>query len=451
MLSILQVSTSDLLGGAESIALGLFEAYRSHGHRSSLAVGYKRTHDPDILLLPNDKYRSICGKSWTSIAKILSPFEGRIRGATRLRHLVQACGEPRRLRDILSGREDFHFPGIYKVFDSLASPPDLIHCHNLHGYYFDLTALPWLSRQAPLVLTLHDAWLLSGHCAHSFDCERWTVGCGQCPDLSIYPSLLRDGTAYNWQRKKDIFAESHLYVATPCEWLMQKVRRSMLVPAIREARIIPNGIDLSLFRPGNQREARAYLGIPCDARMLLFAGKNLKRNIWKDFGTIRAAVSRVAQYFSDELHFIILGNQAAEERVGQMTIHSVPFQNDPHLVARYYQAADVYIHAARADTFPNSVLESLACGTPVVATAVGGIPEQIEDSKTGFVVPQGDAQAMATRVIQLLSDQTLRREMGAIAAEVASRRFDINQQVKAYLTWYQEILDRSGERKILKA
>src|SRR5439155_11546406 len=119
--------------------------------------------------------------------------------------------------------------------------PDLVHCHNLHAKYFDLRVLPWLSRQVPVVLTLHDAWMLSGLCCHSFDCERWRTGCGQCPHLTLYPTIypgIPDATHLNWKRKRKIYRRSRLYVATPSRWLMQKVKQSILAPAVIEARVI---------------------------------------------------------------------------------------------------------------------------------------------------------------------------------------------------------------------
>src|SRR5262249_10828825 len=135
---------------------------------------------------------------------------------------------------------------------------DIVHAHNLHGYYFDLRILPELSGKIPLVLTLHDAWLLSGHCAHSFDCMRWQIGCGQCPDLSIYPPIKRDATSFNWRRKQQIFAQSKLYITTPSEWLMRRAQASILAPAIQDARVIPNGVDLGIFRPSRDRDKMRY-------------------------------------------------------------------------------------------------------------------------------------------------------------------------------------------------
>ena len=87
------------------------------------------------------------------------------------------------------------------------------------GGYFDFAALPSLSRMSPLVLTLHDAWLLADTARILLGCERWKTGCGDCPDLTIYPAATRDATDFNWQRKQRIFARSRLYIATPSRWL----------------------------------------------------------------------------------------------------------------------------------------------------------------------------------------------------------------------------------------
>jgi glycosyltransferase involved in cell wall biosynthesis len=425
-LRILQVSSSDIGGGAERVAWNLFDQYRTRGYQSHLAVGYKRSADPDILLIPNDQKRTGWARWWTKQQPL---------------GLARKLAEPIRTLDQLAGLEDFNFPGTRELLELTPQVPTIVHAHNLHGDYFDLRFLPALSRKVPVVLSLHDAWLLSGHCAHSFDCERWLTGCGQCPDLTIYPALRRDGTARNWKRKKRIFAESTVYLSTACQWLMDKVEASMLMPAVRQQRIIPYGVDISIFARRNKEGARAQLGLPANAHVILFTANRIRKNIWKDYDTMRAAISKVETVVNDKpVIFVALGEDAPTEQMGSTQMRFFPFRTELSEIAAFYQAADIYLHGARIDTFPNAVLEALACGTPVVASAVGGIPEQIADGTTGFLVPSGDAQAMANRIVQLLKDDVNKRMSNEAAAD-ARKRFSLERHVKDHLSWYREILD----------
>lgn len=447
---ILQVNRDDLGGGAANIAFGLHGALKKRAHDAWLAVSNRKSQADGIKVIDHNAYAHLWEKTWRQASHLLTPFAERSRQALRMQNLIEYVGQPSRLRAKLSGHEEFDFPATWHLLDLPPQRPELLHLHNLHDNYFDLRALPWLSQQVPVVLTLHDPWLLSGHCAHSFDCPRWQTGCGNCPDLSIYPHLLRDGTAYNWQRKRDIYAQSRLYVATPSRWLMEKVENSMLTEGIVEARIIPNGVDQAIFHPASQKAARAELGISPDAIMLLFTADGIRKNPWKDYQTLRSAVALTAQQLSNkdhkdhkehkELLFVALGEEAEAEQIGAAQIRFVPYLTNPKAVASYYQAADIYLHAAKADTFPNTILEALSCGTPVIATAVGGIPEQIEEGVTGFLVPGGDNAAMAERILKLITSEPLRHTMGENSAQRAKQLFSAQRMIDDYVTWYAQIL-----------
>jgi glycosyltransferase involved in cell wall biosynthesis len=172
----------------------------------------------------------------------------------------------------------------------------------------------------------------------------------------------------------------------------------------------------------------------------------VRKNPFKDYRTLRDALGRLSQTSrSRELLLLAVGDDdAAPERVGDAAVRFVPFVADPGKMAAYYAAADVYVHAALADTFPTTVLEALACGTPVVATAVGGVPEQVNDGETGLLAPPGDAAALSAALARLLGDDAMRRRLGETAAEDARRRFDQDTQCDRYFDWYRQILSARG-------
>jgi glycosyltransferase involved in cell wall biosynthesis len=446
-LHILKINSADIGGGAEKVALDLSKAYQERGHHCWLAVGEKRSHKEYVLQIPDPapnsypwspllwqlRQRLKRSKSNNSYIPFLISF---------LRHLVDIRGA----YDHFQGKEYFNYPGTRQLLSKLPELPDVIHLHNLHGEYFDLRSLPWISQTYPVFITLHDEWLLTGHCAVSLGCKRWENGCGNCPDLSIYPSIRRDATDFNWKRKGELYSKSRFYVATPSRWLMDRVERSILAPAIIESRVIPNGVDRSVFNPGDCLSARRKLGIPANAFVMLFVAHGILQNRFKDYTSLRKSIDIVGEKLQNrEILFIGLGEEGEDERRGNVTIRFVPFQKDANTVAQYYQAADIYLHAALADNFPVVILEALACGTPVIATSIGGIPEQIKDGRTGILVPPQDPDEMAARIVQLTRDDNLRLSMGNHASEDAAMHFDLDRQVDVYLDWYHQVLESSSK------
>jgi len=193
--------------------------------------------------------------------------------------------------------------------------------------------------------------------------------------------------------------------------------------------------------------------------MLLFAAQGMRTNPFKDYATLESALMRLGEIRNlGELLFVGLGDNGASRRIGGVELRFVPFQSSPAAVARYYQAADIYVHAARAEVAPLAIAEAMACGTPVVASAVGGIPEQVkglrwpgaresvagcncyaETEANGLMVPAGDPRSLADALKYLLADDDLRAQLGANASRDAAQQFDQNRQVSDYLAWYRQI------------
>jgi len=415
---IVTVNTSDVGGGAERMAWDLFAGYRRRGLKSWLVVGDKKTDDPQVMPFfasPNIDYR---------------PFGGR-----GYRWQLQFG----KWLDRMRGVEDFRFPYARFLLEMTGQLPDVVHCHNLHGPFFDLRVLPQVSCRVPVFLTLHDCWSLTGHCAYPLECDRWETGCGRCPALSAPPSIRRDATRLNWHRKRNIFARCQLYVATPSHWLMRAVQRSILAPGIVESRVIPNAVDLSIYTPGSRQSARNTLGIPDDRFLIAFAATRAKENPYKDYKTIRSAIRLLAEKFPQrQIQFVAIGQKADDEQEANALIRHIPMQSARQL-ARYFRASDVYAHAAKQETFGLVIAEAMACATPVVATNVGGISEVFRDGEHGLLVPPSSPGEMANALGQFLSDSDLRRRYGQQASLWAKERFAGEVMVNAYLNWFEQV------------
>jgi len=384
----------------------------------------------------------------------------KVRGAGRILRLLRDMGQPLRLIHDQLGMDDFDWPGTRRVVEMARTQADVVHCHNLHGGYFDLRLLPDLSRAAPTILHLHDSWLMTGHCAIPLNCERWESGCGACPDLSLYPAVKRDATAFNWRARQEIFDRSKVFVAAPSKWLMDRALRSLLAPAMVEHKVIPNGVDTQLFVPGDQQSARAALNLPSDKIILLTVANGIRTNVWKDYKTLRKALEILGgKPHAHNIAVIALGEPAAKEQIGALSIEFRPFSADERTVVQYYQAADMYVHSAIVESFGNTLLEARACGLPVIATAVGGVHEHVVSMRddwlvgdegvvvnsqeaSGLLVRPGDAIALAGALDFGLSNVAVMDALGKNGRSIVVERYSLAKQAAAFLAWYAEIVDK---------
>lgn len=340
------------------------------------------------------------------------------------------------------GLQAWYHPRSHRIPRVVGEPWDVAHLHNLHGYYFDLAVVPKLAAAAPTILTLHDMWLLTGHCAYSLGCERWRVGCGECPDLSIYPSVRFDLTRFNHSRKRRLIPDSAVAVSGPSSWIIDMVAESYLAALPR--RFIPNPVDTEVFQPGDQRRAREELRLPLDRPLVLFPVRlSIPGSQFKDQEMFLEALPLLRDIGAIG---IALGDVEAARRAGVAgDIRIFPATLDEARMALLYQAADVVVHPSRAETVGLAILEAMACSRPVVATRVGGIPEIVDEGNTGYLVESGDVAGLAASSRALLRSAALRDAFGAAARAAAVARFSLEGVVTQWLDWYEELcIARTG-------
>jgi glycosyltransferase involved in cell wall biosynthesis len=238
---------------------------------------------------------------------------------------------------------------------------------------------------------------------------------------------------------------------------MDRVERSQLAPGIITRRVIPNGIDLAIFQPGDRQAARTALGIPLDARVLVFAAAGIRNNPFKDFATLELALERLAFRTVQPILVLAIGETGQPQRWGNIERRLVGYVSCPKQMAQFYRSADLYVHAARAETAPLAIIEALACGTPVVASSVCGISELVRGldaagegfskaEATGMLVPAEDPEGLSATIEFLLTDDRLLASLGGNAARDAATRFDLKKMFEAYLDWYSEILEAERSR-----
>lgn len=393
-LHVTHINTHDVAGGAAKVAWRLADAMNRRGDRAGLLVGTRRSRDPMV----------------SEFTPAPDP------------ELIDGCR-----RD---GLLYYEYQGSHGLTDHPAvRNADVLHLHNLHGGYFNPFSLPILTRAKPTVWTLHDMQAITGHCAHSFDCEGWKDGCRGCPCLATEPAIAVDRAAERWADKRRIYAHSCLWVVTPSRWLEEKVRQSIL----REhpIAVIPNGIDTAVFRPHDKAAARKRLGIDPDVFVIGAVGHGgALGNPWKGGRYTEAVLDRLLR--DDRgIRFLNVGGGGSDARPGVIPIPSV---RDESVLAQIYSAMDAFLYTPIADNCPLVVLEAMACGLPVVTFGVGGIPELVEDGATGVVAPFEDVGGLYRGIRELIAAPEAAQTLGRAArarVEAGYRHADVADRYRA--------------------
>ena len=404
-MKVLHVATSFVRGGAANMVRLLHEALLAAGHTSHVLVGRPPAPRSDVAVLPR------------------IPWWGRASY-----HGLNLMG--------------LNYAGIPHTWRMAEHPlfkaAEVVHYHNLHGGYFNYLALPYLTRRKPSVWTLHDMWGLTGHCAHSFECERWRTGCGRCPYPKIDPPIRRDATRWEWRLKRRVYRRSPVLVTAPSAWLVDLTRASVL--GVRPVRQVANAVDTDLYRPQDKRALRQRLGWPLEATVLLFAAESLN-NPFKDFRILPAALGGLPADVRAQLVLAVLGTAAPDSAgFGGLRTLSLGYHDDEAALADFYAAADLFLYPTRADNQPRVLLEALACGCPAVATRVGGVPELIRHGETGYLARPGDADDMRDRVQMLLNDPAARARMGSAGRQLVVDRYSVARHVAEMVGAYQEAI-----------
>ena len=305
--------------------------------------------------------------------------------------------------------------------------PDVLHLHNLHGWYLNLPMLfEYIKANGvPVVWTLHDCWAFTGQCAHFMyiGCNRWKEHCGDCPQLRRYPQSYVDRTEFLLGEKKALFSQiPNMTIVTPSKWLAGMVQQSFLKEY--PVQVIPNGIDLEVFQPQGPKN-------PAPDHKKTVLGVSLGWDNRKGLDVFIALANRLGP----EYQIILVGTDEQVDKLLPRGVVSIHRTHDQGELAELYRRADVFVNPTREDTFPTVNLEALACGTPVITFQNGGSGEALDES-CGCAVPAEDIGAMQREIQRVCTTSPYTQE----ACRERAKGFNAHEQFKKYISLYETLL-----------
>jgi glycosyltransferase involved in cell wall biosynthesis len=400
--SILQINRFDRGGGAFKMAETLHHYLISAGWESRFALAEKKNqHTPGFTLRSRSK---------------------------RERYFNQYLG-----------LQDFHFRNWSLIQQERDfKQAGLIHLHNLHSEYFSYFDLLPLSKAKPLVFTLHDMHAFTGHCGYAMQCERWESGCGKCPDLNRYPSIGKDSTRFAWLMKQTVYQKmNRTQIVCPSQWLAKQAEKSILGQK-HPIRVIHNGINTKVFRPANKSKVREKLNLPADAFIVLLVANQLFSSPYKGGEHIPS----ILKEFENDTKCLFLAAGAGKEEKGILThpnLICLPFISAEEEMAEYYSAADLLLFPSAADNGPLAVLEAQASGLPVLSFRVGGIPEQVKESETGWLFEPNDVKGIVLALRELMQSPKILNTASNNARQWIIDSFSDEKMGAAYVSLYEEL------------
>lgn len=420
-MKVIHLCTTDIKGGAHRSAYRLHQSLLQMGLDSTIWVAEKRTDDPTVRSIKLNWFEYLNSRlRWRHLPiKFIRYWNSRPEGYT-----------------VFSDHRSLRGKALMKSLPDC----DLINLHWVSGF----VDFPLFFRKVPskmkLVWTLHDMNAFTGGCHYALDCDAFTAACGACPQLGS--NNPRDISNSILNQKKEVYRgfESHdSRIIAPSHWMKKQVQGSTLLNRFPIS-VIPYGVDLEVFLPHDPNQSRLELNLPLDKKIILFVA-NAVKIMHKGFEILVRALEQLGN--SEGILLVSLGSGKPVMDASVPHLHLGHFR-DNHQIAKVYSAADIFVIPSLQDNLPNTVLESLACGTPVIGFDVGGIPDMVRPGVTGLLVPPKDEESLGDAIQTLLQNDALRAQMSENCRRIAVNEYALDIQAKRYIELYQEVLQSTG-------
>jgi len=408
-MKVLFANTRDIIGGAAIAAYRLHKGMQENGYDSSMLVDIKSSTDDSVF----------------STRTKLDQIKQKIR--SKIDYLPQRLYKT---NDGL-GRSLSFVPGpnLDKINRFNA---DIVHLHWINNGFLSVEQLAKINK--PIVWTLHDMWAFCG-------AEHYTSGNDHYKNGYKNSDNVLD--KWVWRRKENAYSKiENLTVVTPSNWLAECVKESFLL-GDRRVEVIGNGIDTNFFRPKNIKELRLKYDIPMDKKIILFSGYKGVEDPRKGFNHLLNALKLKEKTNNiNDIELVIIGSNKSDELEAlKIKSHFMGMINDSEVMRDLYALADLFILPSKEDNLPNTVLESMSCGTPVVAFKIGGVPDMVDHLKNGYLAEPFDDEVLSEGINWCLDSDGKLEKLSNNAREKIISDFEVTKQSEKYASLYKEILN----------
>lgn len=408
-MKVLQVSGTDKIGGAGIAAYRLHEGLTQAGIESHMLVSRKVTSNPTVHpLLPR----------MSRLQRLQTRYAAR-------RYTHQLKKHPRTSDSGYWSLNNCPYP----IADQINSfNADIVHIHWIGDNVLPIQQFSKIN--APIIWTLHDMWAFTGGCHYSGDCQAYQTGCGNCPQL-LNPQP-HDISQQITQQKIQVWSDTPMTIVCPSNWLADCVRSSQAL-GHQTVEVIPNGIDTTHFKPVDKSSARHAFNLPHDKKLVLFGAFGGTEDPRKGFIYLKDTLNVLPD--SSDIELVIFGSDRPEELDVNLPVHQIGRLQDNVSMMLLYSACDIFVLPSLQDNLPNTLLESLACGTPCVAFDTGGISDIIHHQQNGYLARFKDTQDLAQGIQWTLTQSFPAEEIHQQAVD----RYTLPHVAQQYTQLYQSL------------
>jgi glycosyltransferase involved in cell wall biosynthesis len=410
-LKILHVNTHDIQGGAARAAYRLHQALLTAGVDSQMLVQYKSSDDHAVIRLDS------------GLQKIRAKFSPALDALPLKRY-------PSRTKTLFSTAW-VPLSGTAETINRIN--PDIVHLHWVNDGMMRIEELAKVN--APIVWSLHDMWAFTGGCHYDEECGAYKTGCGNCKVLRSSKS--NDLSKKIFKRKQTVFApiKNRLTIIGLSQWLKTCAEQSQL---FQDTKVInlPNLLNTQTFSPIDKKIARELLKLPQDKKLVLFGAMSATADPRKGFKELSQALDKLPE----GIELIVFGSSKPKDKTTfKQQAHYLGYLHDNISLRLLYSAADVMVVPSLQENLSNAIMESLACGTPVVAFAIGGNGDMIDHQQNGYLAQPFDPKDLAHGIEWVLNHPDY-HTLSIQARQKVLDQFDAPRVAQQYIATYQTAL-----------